>query len=123
MNWFNLSLILTGVALNAAAQLCLKQGMNLIGGVSLTTTGIADMLLKAFTNMPILLGILLYFISFVVWLLVLSRVEVTVAYPMLSIGYIIAAVVGYFCLGETMGAWKIAGTMTICLGTAMMFKA
>lgn len=123
MSLFNLALILSGVVLNAAAQLCLKQGMNLIGGVSLDANGILTLVFKAATNMPILFGIFLYFISFVVWLVVLSRVEVTIAYPMLSIGYIIAAVIGYFFMGETMGVWKIAGILTICLGTGLMFKA
>lgn len=92
----NLLLILTGVLLNAAAQLVLKKGMSQIGSIQVDINSILTMVLKASTNIYVWSGLIFYVISFVVWLMVLSRVEVSYAYPFLSIGYIIAAFVGYF---------------------------
>ncbi len=53
----------------------------------------------------------------------LLKMEVSVAFPFLSLGYIVAALVGYFFMGETLSAYKIAGILTICLGIEFMFKA
>ena len=85
----NLLLILTGVLLNAAAQLVLKKGMSQIGSIQVDINSILTMVLKASTNIYVWSGLIFYVISFVVWLMVLSRVEVSYAYPFLSICYII----------------------------------
>ena len=111
----NLLLILTGVLLNAAAQLVLKKGMSQIGSIQVDINSILTMVLKASTN--------IYVISFVVWLMVLSRVEVSYAYPFLSIGYIIAAFVGYFYFGESMTLNKIGGIIIICLGVFLLYRS
>ena len=110
----NLLLILTGVLLNAAAQLVLKKGMSQIGSIQVDINSILTMVLKASTNIYVWSGLIFYVISFVVWLMVLSRVEVSYAYPFLSIGYIIAAFVGYFYFGESMTLNKIGGIIIIC---------
>ena len=102
----NLLLILTGVLLNAAAQLVLKKGMSQIGTIQVDINAILTMILKVSTNLYVWTGLLFYVISFIVWLMVLSRVEVSYAYPFLSIGYIIAAFVGYFYFGESMTLQK-----------------
>ena len=83
----NLLLILTGVLLNAAAQLVLKKGMSQIGSIQVDINSILTMVLKASTNIYVWSGLIFYVISFVVWLMVLSRVEVSYAYPFLSIGH------------------------------------
>lgn len=76
----NLLLILTGVLLNAAAQLVLKKGMSQIGSIQVDINSILTMVLKASTNIYVWSGLIFYVISFVVWLMVLSRVEVSYAY-------------------------------------------
>ena len=88
----NLLLILTGVLLNAAAQLVLKKGMSQIGSIQVDINSILTMVLKASTNIYVWSGLIFYVISFVVWLMVLSRVEVSYAYPFLSIGYILSLI-------------------------------
>ncbi|WP_026765902.1 EamA family transporter [Selenomonas ruminantium] len=123
MNLINFILILVSVLLNSAAQLLLKQGMNLIGSVPLDAGSVMLMIFKAAINPYILVGIICYVASFPLWLVVLSKVEVSVAFPFLSLGYIVAAFVGYFFMGETLSAYKIAGILTICLGIGFMFKA
>lgn len=116
----NLLLILTGVLLNAAAQLVLKKGMSQIGSIQVDINSILTMVLKA---SYVWSGLIFYVISFVVWLMVLSRVEVSYAYPFLSIGYIIAAFVGYFYFGESMTLNKIGGIIIICLGVFLLYRS
>lgn len=112
-----------GVFLNAVAQLLLKKGMIIIGEISLDWTSFISLAFKASTNIYIIVGLISYVISFMVWLIVLSKVEVSYAYPFLSIGYIIAAVIGYFFFGESMGVFKICGIAAICFGVALMFQS
>lgn len=119
----NLLLILTGVLLNAAAQLVLKKGMSQIGSIQVDINSILTMVLKASTNIYVWSGLIFYVISFVVWLMVLSRVEVSYAYPFFSIGYIIAAFVGYFYFGESMTLNKIGGIIIICLGVFLLYRS
>ncbi len=123
MNFINFMLVLVGVLLNAAAQLCIKQGMNVIGNISLDTGAVLSMIPRAAINPYILAGMACYVISVLVWMVVLSKVEVSLAYPFLSIGYIVTAFVGYFFMGETLGLYKILGILTICAGIGIMFKA
>ena len=122
MNVTSFGLIVLGVTLNTIAQLCLKQGMTAIGTVSLEVTGLFDLVLKAGTSPFILLGLACYVASFAVWLVVLSRVEVSMAYPMLSVGYIVTAVFGYYFWGESLGMYKVLGIFLICAGVGVMFR-
>ena len=122
MNVASFGLIILGVTLNTVAQLCLKQGMTAIGTVSIELAGLFDLVFKAATSPFILLGLACYVASFAVWLVVLSRVEVSMAYPMLSVGYIVTAVFGYYFWGESLGMYKILGIFLICAGVGVMFK-
>ncbi|TCS80577.1 EamA family transporter [Pectinatus cerevisiiphilus] len=119
----NFILILTGVLLNAIAQLVLKKGMSIIGTVQVDMASIITMIMKAAVNVYIYLGLLCYILSFVVWLMVLSRTEVSYAYPFLSIGYIIAAFVGYFYFGESMTLYKVGGIILICFGVFLLYRS
>jgi len=117
-----LPLILSGVLLNAMAQLALKQGMRKIGAFDFKPGEILAALLSAATNPFIFIGLVCYVISVGIWLLVLSRVEVSYAYPLLSIGYIVTAFAGYFFLNEDMGLTRCAGVLIICFGVWVITK-
>ncbi len=122
MSGVSFGLIILGVTLNTVAQLCLKQGMASVGAVSLELAGLFDLVIKVMASPFIMLGLSCYVASFAVWLVVLSRVEVSMAYPMLSIGYIVTAVFGYYFWGESLGIYKMAGIFLICVGVAVMFR-
>lgn len=119
----NFIMILIGVLLNAIAQLLLKKGMILIGNIQIDLASIMAMIPKVCMNIYIWGGMLCYAVSVLVWLIVLSRVEVSYAYPFLSIGYIVTAIIGYFFLGEVMSVFKIAGIAVICLGIIIMYQS
>lgn len=109
-------LILFGVLLNTCAQLLLKAGMTKIGHFEFAITNAWPIGLKVMSNMPILTGLTMYVMSVIVWLLVLSRVPVSLAYPMLSIGYIVNAVAAYFLFGEPLTSMRIFGIFIIIAG-------
>ncbi len=121
--FYNLSLILSSVALNAFAQLFIRQGMLKLGKISLNAEQIFNMILAVFTNIYLLAGMFSYAISIILWMVVLSKVNVSIAYPFLSIGYIITAVLAYFILQEPLTLQKIIGILIICLGVFILTRS
>jgi multidrug transporter EmrE-like cation transporter len=117
-----LPLILTGVLLNAVAQVALKLGMRGIGHFDFQPGNIVPIAMAAAINPYILTGLACYVVSVVIWLLVLSRVEVSYAYPLLSVGYIVVALAGQFIFHENMDLTRWAGVVLICLGVLLITR-
>ena len=118
-----LMLILCGVMLNAAAQLLLKAGMSQIGHFEFSLANAVPIGLKVMVNIPIISGLCLYVMSVVVWLLVLSRVQVSYAYPMLSIGYIVNAIAAYYLFGEPLTSMRMLGIFIIIAGVYLVAQS
>ncbi len=118
-----LPLILLGVLLNAAAQLCLKEGMRRIGHFDFVWANFIPIGLQVAGNIFVLGGLFLYVVSVAVWLLVLSRVEVSFAYPLLSVGYIVNAVAGYYLFQENLSLPRISGIVIICVGVYFVTRS
>ncbi len=119
----HLPLILLGVLLNAAAQLLLKEGMRRVGHFEFAWANLLPVGLQVATNVFVLGGMGCYLISVAVWLLVLSRVEVSFAYPMLSIGYIVNAVAGYYLFQENLSVPRITGILIIVAGVYLISRS
>lgn len=122
MNPLSLALVLTGVVLNAVAQTLLKHGTNRLGPVEFSLSQALPLGLRILSDWPFLLGLACYGVSLVVWIAALTRVPVTVAYPMLSIGYIINALIARYWLGETMGPGGWLGIGFIVLGVTLIAR-
>ncbi len=118
-----LPLIVFGVLLNAAAQLVLKQGMRQIGYFEFGWSNCGRILLAVAASPYILAGLMCYIVSVAVWLLVLSRVEVSFAYPLLSIGYIVTAFAGWLFFHEAIGISRWAGIIIICIGVWLIARS
>ncbi len=123
MNPTSFLLILTGVLLNAAAQLLLKAGTNAVGAFSFTAGNILPIGLKIATQPPIMGGLACYAVSVVVWIMALSRVEVSIAYPMLSIGYVVNAVAAWYLFGENLSVSRLIGIGIIILGVYIVSRS
>jgi multidrug transporter EmrE-like cation transporter len=123
VNLTSFSLILTGVLLNAAAQLLLKAGVTRVGEFSFSIDNAIPMGFKLLTQLPIIGGLACYGISVVVWIMALSRVPVSVAYPMLSIGYIVNAFAAYWLFGESLNAQKLIGIGVIVVGVYLVARS
>lgn len=109
-------LILFSVLLNATAQLLLKKGMVSVGALEASV----EFAFKCAINPFILGGIGVYAISIISWLIVLAKVQVSVAYPFLALGFIFSAIVAHFAFGEALGISKIAGIGLICVGLVLL---
>jgi len=109
-------LILISVSLNAIAQLCLKKGMTVVGQFQFSAGNIVSVMPRVVFNPFIALGMVCYVLSIALWLAVLSRVEVSFAYPFLSVGYVLVACFGYFVFGENLSLNRVIGIVIICVG-------
>jgi multidrug transporter EmrE-like cation transporter len=117
------SLLMTGVLLNAAAQLLLKAGTNRIGEFAFAIDNILPIGTRLASNPFILGGLTCYVVSVVVWIMGLSRVPVSVAYPMLSVGYIVNAVAAWMLFGESLTAQKLVGIGFIVIGVFLVARS
>jgi multidrug transporter EmrE-like cation transporter len=124
MSWITWALILTGVGLNAAAQLLLKVATRPLAHFSqfsADTLGNAVMIL--FRSLPFWAGMICYGASVCVWLGALSKAPVSTAYPMLSLGYVVVAAVSVLWLGENMAPAKMLGIALICAGVFLVSRS
>lgn len=123
MNAISFGLVLFGVLLNAAAQLLLKAGTNTVGHFAFDKTNILPVGWQLATEPHILGGLTCYVVSVVVWIMALSRVEVSIAYPMLSIGYVVNAVAAYYLFGEAVSSMRLIGIGIIILGVYIVARS
>jgi multidrug transporter EmrE-like cation transporter len=114
--------LITGVLLNAAAQLLLKAGTNTLGVITLTRDNWPAMLWRMAMTMPFVAGVGLYVISLVVWIRGLSRVPVSLAYPMLSLGYVVNAIAAHYLFGEAVTLTRWLGIVFIILGVWLIAR-
>ena len=117
------ALILTGVLLNAGAQLLLKAGVTPLGELSVGLHNLLPTMVKVLTQWPILAGMVCYVVSLGVWIVGLSRIEVSIAYPMLSMGYVVNALLARWLFGEALGPMRWAGLFLILAGVVVIARS
>jgi len=123
MNLLSFGLILLGVLLNAGAQLLLKAGTNAVGHFAFSRDNILPVGWQLATEPHIMGGLACYVISVVVWIMALSRVEVSIAYPMLSIGYVVNAIAAWYLFGEALGVARLTGIGIIIIGVYVVARS
>jgi multidrug transporter EmrE-like cation transporter len=117
-------LILTGVALNAAAQLLLKVATKPLAQFSVFDAAtVNSSVIILFKSLPFWSGMLCYGVSVCVWVAALSKAPVSTAYPMLSLGYVVVAAVSVAWLGETLTLNKVLGIALICTGVLLVSRS
>lgn len=115
--------IFCGVLLNATAQLLLKAGTNAVGAISLERATLLPMVIRVLTQWPVVAGLTLYVLSVGVWIVGLSRADVSVAYPMLSLGYVVNALAAMWLFGEMMSPTRVAGIGLILAGVFVIARS
>ena len=117
------AVLFAGVLLNAGAQLLLKAGTNVLGVLTLSRDTWSDTLLQMATQRYFVLGTACYVLSLFVWILGLSRVPVSIAYPLLSIGYIVNAIAAHYLFGEAVTVWRWLGIGFIVIGVWLVARS
>ena len=116
----NFLLILLDIFLAISGQFLIKLGMNSIG--SSTNVPLVNFFSKVIVSPFIIGGFVLYFISSFVWFLVLSRVDLSIAYPSLSLGYLLIIVLSFLFLKEPITLFKVIGSLLICFGVFIIYR-
>lgn len=115
--------ILFTVLTNAAAQLLLKQGMLSLGPLSFSADTMIQRIFQIVFNPWVFFGLATFVISMASHLYVLSKVDLSFAYPFLSLAYVAVAVLAWLLFKEELGAMKIAGIAFICVGTVLIAQS
>jgi multidrug transporter EmrE-like cation transporter len=123
MNAVSFSLLMLGVFLNASAQLLLKAGTNAVGQFEFSASNIVPVGMKLALEPHIMGGLACYVVSVVVWIMGLSRVEVSIAYPMLSLGYVLNAAAAWYLFGEAVSLTRLAGIGVIIVGVYIVARS
>lgn len=115
--------ILFTVMTNAAAQLLLKYGMISLGSISFSTETLIQRMFQIVFNPWVFAGLVTFVISMASHLYVLSKVDLSFAYPFLSLAYVMVALLAWWLFNEDLGAYKIAGIIFICIGTILIAQS
>ena len=114
----NLALVLVSVLAAAGGQLMLKQGMQLATSKHKNTGG--SLVLGAATSPWVWLGLAIFGISAIVWLVVLSRVPLSLAYPFNALGYLVILTASILLLHERANLFTWAGTTLVVAGLVIV---
>lgn len=123
MKLTDFSILFCGVLLNALAQLGLKAATRVTGPLVATDSGVVRRGLELLTVPSLWYALCAYGLSVIVWLVGLSRVPVSQAYPLLSLGYVINIGLAWWLLGEVPNVQRVGGIAIIVLGVVLVSRS
>lgn len=116
-------LLFGSIFLAVTGQLLLKKGMLKVGVFSFQMSDIFPYFLNVLSNLYVLFGLVSYVVSAFVWLVVLSLVPLSFAYPIVSTGYILVALFSWLFLGESIPLIRWVGIFVIYLGVFLISRS
>ena len=119
----NLILIFSSICLGVCGQLAMKNGMMDAKLSASSVSVLVNGFVRALMNPFVIGGIGLYGISALIWLMVLSRVELSFAYPLVSIGYVAVMLMSRVLFHEQVSGVRIAGALVICAGVFLISRS
>lgn len=123
MSYLIFGLILFTVTLTACAQLALKLAVGNPKMEQALQLGIFDGITAALFSPLIWLGLTIYVVSVAMWLWVLSKVDLSVAYPFVGISFLVTMAFGSFVLNENVTMVRVAGTLLIGVGCVLVGRS
>jgi drug/metabolite transporter (DMT)-like permease len=115
--------LLCGVLLNAFAQLWLKAATQISGPLVASDAGVMDKALRLLAVPSLWYALTAYGVSVLVWIVGLSRVPVSQAYPLLSLGYVLNIGLAWWLFGEVPNAQRVAGVAVIIVGVVLVARS
>ncbi len=116
-------LILFTVLSNFSSQVLLKKGMSSFSDLDVSSAGYFKSSLDIILNPFVFGGLLVMVISMASHLIVLSKVEISFAYPFLGLSFVLTTLWGYFVLSEGVNIYRVMGVLLICGGVALVAKS
>jgi len=122
--WKSLLMIFASVLIGVFGQLSLKSGMTQVGRIDAQTLAQpVQLLVRIFTTPIILAGIAMYIVGTLIWLVVLSRMELSFAYPLVATTYVFTPLLAHLLLGEPIPALRWLGIGLILVGVVFVARA
>jgi multidrug transporter EmrE-like cation transporter len=116
-----MALALLATLIATLGQLLLKTGMRQVGPISGSDlSNPFPLLLTVFTNPWILIAIPIYVAGFLMWLIVLSKLDLSHAYPFLAVTYVLVPLLSWLLLGEQVPSMRWIGIAVICVGLVLV---
>lgn len=114
--WVAMTVLIVALCLGALGQICLKAGLRTLG----PDPSVGVVLASIVRNWLVLGGFACYGISSLLYLVALSRLDLSYAYPMVALTYIIVTVLAWRLLGEVVPVARIIGLAVICVGVIVV---
>jgi len=105
--------LFAAICLGVLGQFLMKSGVNQVGPIG--NLGLMT-LVRLFSNLRVILGFVSYGLSSVGYLLALSKLDLSVAYPMVGLGYVLVLLISWLFLHETVSALRWLGVLLIFAG-------
>jgi len=122
MKIFELLAVFVSVSLAVVGQLLLKMGMLRMGKFSLSMSTVVQQYARILLNPLVIAGIISFALAMLVWLYVLSRLELSVAYPFVALNYVLILFASHFLLKETITPVRIIGVAVIVIGVYLVSR-
>lgn len=120
----SLSLILLSVACGIGGQIALKMGMSQVGRIGAEALAQPlQVIAKVVGNPLVISGLGLYVLGAALWLTVLSRVPLSLAYPILALSYAFTPILAWMILGEYLPTVRWLGIVTITFGVFLVSRS
>jgi len=115
--------ILTSICAGVCGQLVLKYGMTQLGAQTISSGNLLSLVTRLAFSPWVLLGLTIYAAGTFFWLMVLSRVDLSFAYPMTSMSYVLIIGSSWMFLGESISLLRIAGVLTVVTGVILISQS
>ncbi|MGZ9586205.1 EamA family transporter [Paenibacillus marinisediminis] len=117
----SLLLVIVSILLSSFGQIAMKYGTLKL--TNLDNLTIFQKLIEYFMNLYVVSGFLLYGISAVVWIFAISKLPLSIAYPMVGLSYVLVMILSYFIFNEPITIIKVIGMVLITSGVIVIAKA
>ena len=115
--------IMVSVLAGAVGQVLLKKGMGSLGPLTLTMRDLGSTLWRIGTNPYVILGLIIYVSGTVFWLVALSRVELSYAYPFASLSYVLMLAASWLLFRENISTMRLLGTLVVGVGVFLISRS
>ncbi|MNX53811.1 putative 4-amino-4-deoxy-L-arabinose-phosphoundecaprenol flippase subunit ArnE [compost metagenome] len=122
--FYSIALILASVLVGVFGQLFLKAGVSKLGTIGgAAMANLPHLLGSVATNPLIIAGLACYGLGAAIWIIVLSRVDLSLAYPMLGLGYVFVLLTSWLLFGEAVTPLRWLGALMIVAGVVLVARS